>query len=320
MRRTLFIALLAVGLSAGPAAVGAQSPSPAPEALPRFEPVADCFVPAPEGTTADCGYISVPLFHDGSKPGQTKLGIMRLEAAQDTGAAPLFILAGGPGQANIDATIVPAYAQLLGDVLKTRDIVFLAQRGTEVTDTFLDCPDYWSTGARAFDEELDQAGASALGAQVLTACIDRFKGVDLGAFTTVENAADVNDVRVALGYDKIVYYGSSYGTMLGQFVMRQFPQILEEAVFDGTRPVANTSWSQFEAPGKQGGLDELTRLCEADAKCAAAYDIPALLDQAAALFTDGPVAVTIPDPYDESKTLDMTLTLDDLADFVNQLR
>jgi pimeloyl-ACP methyl ester carboxylesterase len=107
--------------------------------------------------------------------------------------------------------------------------------------------------------------------------------------------------------------------MLGQFVMRQFPQILEAAVFDGTRPVANTSWSQFEAPGKQGGLDELTRLCAKDAKCAAAYDIPALLDKAAALFKDGPVAVTIPDPADDTKTLHMTVTLDDLAGFVNQL-
>jgi hypothetical protein len=83
--------------------------------------------------------------------------------------------------------------------------------------------------------------------------------------------------------------------------------------------VANTSWSQFETIGKQGGLDELTRLCAADAKCAAAYDIPALLEKGAALFKDGPVDLTIPDPYDETKTLDMTLTLDDYADFVNQL-
>ena len=59
------------------------------------------------------------------------------------------------------------------------------------------------------------------------ACRDRWlrEGVDLAAYNTVENAADVNDLRLALGYDKMTLVGGSYGSHLALQLMRQFPRI-----------------------------------------------------------------------------------------------
>lgn len=49
-------------------------------------------------------------------------------------------------------------------------------------------------------------------------CQERFKaqGINLNAFNTRENAADVYFVAQTLGYRAFNYYGVSYGTLLGQ--------------------------------------------------------------------------------------------------------
>ena len=61
--------------------------------------------------------------------------------------------------------------------------------------------------------------------------------VDFAAYNSVQNAADVNHIRQALGYDQIVYYGESYGTLLGQHVMRDYPEILTAVILDGAAPL-----------------------------------------------------------------------------------
>ena len=62
----------------------------------------------------------------------------------------------------------------------------------------------------------------------MVACLDEFaaEGVDLAAYNSDENADDIDALRQALGYDKIIYYGESYGTLLGQYLLRRHPDIL----------------------------------------------------------------------------------------------
>ena len=77
----------------------------------------------------------------------------------------------------------------------------------------------------------------------IQACKDDYKaqGVDLTGYNSVENAEDINAIRKTLGYDKIIYYGQSYGTLLGQFLLRIHPEIMEAIVLDGIAPAsANT--------------------------------------------------------------------------------
>ncbi len=136
------------------------------------------------------------------------------------------------------------------------------------------------------------------------------------AYNSVENAADVNAVREALGYDQIIYYGASYGSQLGQHVMRDFPEILEAVVLDGAATLARKSWFEDRALDAQWGIDNLTAMCEADAKCTEAYDIPALVDAALALFDNGPLPYTYTDPNDPSLTVEGEVTLDDMVSFI----
>ena len=126
----------------------------------------------------------------------------------------------------------------------------------------------------------------------------------------------MNDVRAALGYDRIAFYGGSYGTLLGQHVMRDFPEILELVVFDSTDALSVTSWVENRAIGPQRGIDTLQKLCVDDPDCAASFDIPALLDAAFALFNDGPIPATYTDESDPSLSLSFDVTEARFAEFL----
>ena len=59
------------------------------------------------------------------------------------------------------------------------------------------------------------------------------KGFDLTALNTLENADDINDLRKALGYDKINLVGGSYGSHLGLTILRRHPDMVEHAMLRG---------------------------------------------------------------------------------------
>lgn len=293
-------------------------------ALPRLDPLEECFVQPPDDLDVeldiDCGYVVVPESRAGDSDREIKLGFTRLNSGQGTAAAPLFMLAGGPGQTHINPLYFGLFQDpLLGGILQSRDIVILEQRGTQYTSTWLDCPAMSAASWTAYEQGLTGDDANALGAEILQTCIDDFKaqGVNFDAYNSVENAADVNAVREALGYDQIVYYGASYGSQLGQHVMRDFPEILEGVVLDGANALSRKSWVEDQALDAQWGIDNLTALCQADEKCAAAYDIPALVDAALALFDDGPLPYTYTDPADPSLTVDVEVTVNDMVNFIH---
>ena len=296
-------------------------------ALPRFEPLDQCFVAPPADLNLDlamdCGYVVVPEFYHAESSRELKLGITRLSSGVGAAASPLFMLAGGPGQTQIKPDLYNLFKpELLGNVLTARDIVLVEQRGTEYTDTFLDCPAVYSAGWLAHEQQLDEAQTIAFEQELLQSCITDFQaqGINFDAYNSVENAADVNAVRQALGYDRIMYYGASYGSQLGQHVMRDFPEILEAVVLDGANALSRKSWVEDRALDAQWGIDNLTKLCTADEKCKAAYDIPALVDAALAFFDKGPLAYTYVDPNDASVTIDVTVTQADLVNLLHSMQ
>jgi len=62
------------------------------------------------------------------------------------------------------------------------------------------------------------------------------QGVNLSAYNTQESAADIEDLRIALGYQQLNLYGVSYGSLLVLDTMRFFPQSVRSAVIDGVVP------------------------------------------------------------------------------------
>lgn len=304
------LATASAALAGAVLAGGAQATAPAPREL---EPVSPCFTVPAAGTKIDyrfdCGYVVVPENRalDGGRT--VKLGYLRLRSRTATREPPLFMLAGGPG----GSLIVPSLFDLfqpgfLGPVLD--------RRGTRHTVPHLGCPEFHALPWARYSQQLSAQAGVALERRLLERCVEGFRrqGVDLAQYNSVALAADVNDARRALGYDRIVYYGASYGSQLGQHVMRDFPSMLDAVILDGTSALSRRSWVEDRAIDLEYSLRQLDTLCREDAQCRAAYDVPALLQKGLSLLDAGPIPATFVDPAQPGKTFPIEV---DKGDFVN---
>ena len=96
------------------------------------------------------------------------------------------------------------------------------------------------------------------------------EGINLAAYNSRENAADLNDLRLALGYETWNVWGVSYGTRLAQTVMRDFPEGLRSVVLDSTYPLAANLLT--DAPDNaMRAFTVFFAGCANDAACSEAY-------------------------------------------------
>jgi pimeloyl-ACP methyl ester carboxylesterase len=86
---------------------------------------------------------------------------------------------------------------------------------------------------------------------------------------TTTSARDMNQLRMALGVDRINYYGVSYGTVLGSVYRQLFPSHVRSVVLDGAVD-ANLSLATdatLEAPAIDAAIRYDLRHCSASPSC-----------------------------------------------------
>lgn len=297
------------------------------DALPRIEPLDACFVEPADletpGVRYQCGHVIVPenrSLPDGRTVG---LGYMRVSKGSGATQPPLFMIAGGPGNSLIQPAMFYMFTDgFLGPILEKRDIVVLEQRGARYSDPHLDCPEARSFAWKALEQGLDPEAAADLRRQAIPACAQRVaaSGVDLAQYDVGAIVEDIDDSRRAFGFDRIALYGASYGAQIAQQMIREHPDALAAVILDGANSLSPTSWVQDRARDADEALDSLDTLCEADIKCAAAYDLRGMVDQAMALFKDGPIWGSVTDPTDPSRSFSYQITEEDFAGLVFELQ
>lgn len=284
------IALHAVAawlLAAGAAHASAPPATPVPIKAER-----NCHLPGVVEALR-CVTIDVPL--DYARPQDGKLTLHTTVAPayrQGARSDPLFVLAGGPGQAGSDVLILLRAA--FERVRATRDIVFIDQRGTGLSGK-LDCeskPEH----ERMSEDELEQE---------LRACIAATKA-NFAAYTTAASARDLEQVRLALGYGKVNVWGGSYGTRLGQAYARAFPASVRALVLDGVAAPDQV----IPSGGRDGqaALEGLFAQCAKDAGCHKAFpNLRADFEALSAKVENGGVRLAIADPR-TAQPVEFTLT------------
>jgi pimeloyl-ACP methyl ester carboxylesterase len=218
-------------------------------------PSRSCHLPGAQETLR-CLSVTVPLDYAKPATGSLKLHVTVAPAFRESARPdPLFVLAGGPGQAGSD--VLPLLPAAFKRVRATRDIVFIDQRGTGLSGK-LDCENPANEETMS-DAELEAALRRCIGAQ----------RVPFAAYTTAAAARDIEEVRRALGYGKINVWGGSYGTRLGQAYARAFPASVRSLVLDGVAAPEQV----IPAGGRDGqaALDKLFDQCRRDAGCNKAY-------------------------------------------------
>jgi len=221
----------------------------------------------------ECGWLVVP--EDRQNPGngrEVRLHVARFSSkASDPPDDPIVYLDGGPGGSTLDP-LQFTFAQLWEPLLDDRDLILFDQRGVGLSTPSLDCPEERAWSFSVLDQDLtpEQERADELAA--IEQCRDRLvdEGVDLAQYNSSENAADVADLRLALGIEEWNLLGISYGTRLAETVMRDHPAGVRSVVLDSTyTPDVNLI---SEGPANfDRALGKLWDGCSLDADCAARY-------------------------------------------------
>jgi pimeloyl-ACP methyl ester carboxylesterase len=245
---------------------------------PVFEP-AGCFTPdlrrslPGAGYDLACGYLIVP--EDRSQPSgrQVELPVVILHTKNPSPRPdPVIYLAGGGGFNMMP--LLPFYLQLFGDaILRDRDLVMYNQRGAPLSEPALPCPGYGQLlYDLARDSDLSQEEQMDRKIAFLADCHDDLidEGINLEMYNTTANAADANDLRLALGYEQANYYGTSYGTTLGLALLRDHPQGVRSIILDSVQPPQIAPASE-RAPSAYRAFDKLFAACAADETCRQTY-------------------------------------------------
>jgi pimeloyl-ACP methyl ester carboxylesterase len=190
----------------------------------------------------------VPLARTGAAPGTISLTVERRLAGGAPSRDAVVALAGGPGQAAVPLT--EFIAQAIAPALESRDLLVFDQRGTGTSDP-LSCPAFERLSAEPLDR-LYAHCASELGPA-------------RGGFTTEESVQDIEALRQAGGYEKLVLYGTSYGTKVALEYAQRYPQHVESLVLDSSVPIDGPE--PFAIPTFQAIAGVLNELCE-DGACA----------------------------------------------------
>jgi pimeloyl-ACP methyl ester carboxylesterase len=235
---------------------------------------------------AECGFMEVaenPAEPDGRR---IMLHLARVPAtSRSVEPDPLFLFAGGPGQAATESWL--AVAGALRKVNETRDVILIDQRGTGQSNA-LKCPKAELEASLVIDwDDLKEATIE---------CLNGLDG-DPRYYTTTIAMGDYNEVRKALGYEQINLFGVSYGTRAAQVYLRQFPDTVRTVVLDSVVPQTLALGSEH-AQVLDDAVSRILQACDADSDCHEVFPgTPGLLLELMASLKDEPREVTFPHPY-----------------------
>ena len=248
------------GSNGGPTRAASYQTIPCPQ--PNIAGFPDLDFPS----GVQCGYLTV--LENRAKPDgrRIRIFVMRAPAVSATPKRdPVVYLSGGPGGAGSFEVAFMVKHGLNAD----REVIFVDQRGTHRADPRLGCPGWEQFGYDAVSLPFAAESTTAADAAAIKACRDQWAaaGVDLAAYNSTENAADIAELRVALGIDSWNVYGVSYGSKLALIVLRDHPQGIRSVVLDSVSPPTNniveTWWS---APASS--FKAIFAACAAQAACA----------------------------------------------------
>lgn len=160
-------------------------------------------------------------------------------------SAPIFYLSGGPGGAAASGDAGFA-VRALTDANRTRNLVLVDQRGVGRSAPLV-CP--------TVPQTVDDARA----------CLQAV-GRDPRLYTTDAAMDDVDAVRQALHYRRIVLYGGSYGATAAQVYVARHGAHAAAAVLDGASLLDVPLFERMPR-ATQRSFDALSTRCAADATC-----------------------------------------------------
>jgi pimeloyl-ACP methyl ester carboxylesterase len=237
MRRTssllAAVAVTAASILTGPAGLPSATahgrPSPPPTGV-SWGACTDEFLVE---IGAQCGSLDVPLDYQHPRRGTVTLALSRLQHTSSPAdyRGIMLVNPGGPGGSGLEYSFLGLL--MPDDVLASYDWIGFDPRGVGASEPALRCdPDYFNGPRPDYDVGLSRTLRAWIHLSMDYARACAGAGELLDHLTTVDNARDMDSIRVALGARSLNFYGFSYGTYLAQVYATLFPRRTGRMVLD----------------------------------------------------------------------------------------
>ncbi len=249
---------------------------------------------------AEVGRLVVPENRAKSDSNLIELAFVRLKSTAKKPKAPLIFLHGGPGQSSTPQARNRRALSRWAKFLPICDVILLDQRGCGSSSPRLRWTPEEQVPTDLFSNE-NRALELMLKVNRQAAQYFRERGVDLAGYTTAESADDLNDLRIALGAEKISLFGFSYGTHLAQAAIRRHGEHIDNVVICGVEGLAMTHKYPLNMDIQ---FRKLALLASHDSGIAPhVNDLTALLTRVLAKLERTPMEVEILDDRDRKVTI-----------------
>ena len=224
----------------------------------------------PYGFTSSCGYVTLPQDYDKPTGSRVQIYYTLIQSRNPQPQPdPLVYLVGGPGSSGSEI-LLTSFRAYLRAFAADRDIIVLDQRGTGLSNPPLYCREV----IFRLDEILQShyQDHAELVLSILRQCHERLSrdGIQFNTFHSENNARDVVNVLLALGYERWNLVGVSYGSRLALAMMRDHPQYLRSVILDSVYPPQADIYLDAYYSGERA-LQVLFDACMASDSCNERY-------------------------------------------------
>lgn len=224
-------------------------------------------------TEAFRGSFKVPENRSNPDSRMIPITYVRFPATGQRKGPPIIYLAGGPGGSGVMTAKYYRFAMFMA-LRDHGDVIALDQRGTGASNILPECT---SNQVLPESRRISDAEFIWYHKQALRDCLAFWKadGVDISGYNTVENARDLDALRKHLGAEKVILWGTSYGSHLALAALKEMEDRIEKVVISSAEGLNQT----VKMPSRTDAyFDRLQKAINSQPEAQAAYpDIKALI-------------------------------------------
>jgi pimeloyl-ACP methyl ester carboxylesterase len=223
-------------------------------------------------TEVECGNIEVPFDYADPEQGSFVLYVKKHNAASPADRiGSMMVNPGGPGFGGSSLADDAQY-YFSQDLIDRFDIIAWDPRGTGESTPAVNCVDTFDEyfGLDSPPETPEEQQALIDASQAFNDKCAENSGTILPYISTKASAQDINSLRLALGEEKVSFFGFSYGSELGTTWATMFPETVRAIVVDGAvDPNASSIQEGMnQAKGFEGQLATFLKQCSKKTTCA----------------------------------------------------
>lgn len=217
----------------------------------------------------ECASITVPLDHGAPDGRMIDIAVARVSTASDDERIGSVVLnPGGPGASGID--FLQTAALIMPEEISQRfDLISFDPRGVGAS-TAVECDNAFDDDITLLDERDDAVWDALVAKADGRASTCTSDTIEIGSWLGTNNAArDLDEIREALGDDRLSYVGFSYGTRLGATYAELFPDRVRALVLDGAVAPTDdfTELDAEQAASLDRAFEQFAQACDADDDC-----------------------------------------------------